>query len=500
MATSWMHSLSVCFDKTSSQFPGEKLLLLTDIDGAIIDMRHLILQLLWAYDREHSTSYFERLQLEDIDVHENDLELLLQEQKLSKRARKRIMAWYLEKRWSPEAIREMHRPFEGVLEMIRWFQLQPNTYVGLVTGRPEALREDTLHSLNQLGKPHRVHFEDDLLFMNQGEWEDGVPEVKVAGLRHFQEQGYHIFAFIDNEPDNLKALAKADPDSGMLLLHANTIFRSERVPRGTVRGKEYRLTELIPHENALPTHVQLAWHGVNDEPNLRQFLASDVRWAEVDVQLDPEGVDVILRHDSFAKIPLVAEERWLTLEAALKKIKKHDRAVKLDLKAGDVVLDSVLRLVEVYKFQDEDLWFNANVEDLKEAGFQRLKSAHPKSILQAPIDFLRPLILATPERAHETLEMLTSWGINRFSISWKRPDLRELFDQMDRWGYQVNIYSVPDLETFLQAILLLPRSVTSDFNFPQWQYYGRGSGQDADYLTYQIARARKRLSRVRTKH
>jgi hypothetical protein len=493
-----MHSLSVCFDKTSSQFPGEKLLLLTDIDGAIIDMRHLILQVLWAYDREHSTSYFERLQLEDIDVHENDLELLLEEQKLSKRARKKVLAWYLENRWSPDAIRELHRPFEGVLEMIRWFQLQPNTDVGMVTGRPEALREDTLHSLNQLAKPYRVHFEDDLLFMNQGEWEDGVPEVKVAGLRHFQEQGYHVFAFIDNEPDNLKALAKADPDSGMLLLHANTIFQSKRVPRGTVRGKDYRLAELIPHENALPTHVQLAWHGVNDEPNLRQFLASDVRWAEVDVQLDPEGVDVILRHDSFAKTRLVAEERWLTLDTVLKKIKKHDRGVKLDLKAGDVVLDSVLRLAEDYKFQDEDLWFNANVEDLKEAGFQRLKSAHPKSILQAPIDFLRPLILATPERAHETLEMLTGWGINRFSISWKRPDLRALFDQMDRWGYQVNIYNVPDLEAFLQAILLLPRSVTSDFNFPQWQYYGRGSGQDADFLTYKIARARKRRTRVRT--
>jgi hypothetical protein len=334
--------------------------------------------------------------------------------------------------------------------------------------------------------------------MNKGEWEDGIPEVKVAGLRHFQEQDYHVFAFIDNEPDNLKALAKADPDSGMLLLHANTIYQSRRVPRGTVRGKHYRLAELIPHENALPSHVQLAWHGVNDDSNMRQFLASDVRWAEVDVQQDLKGVEVILRHDSFANAPMLADERWLTLKSALKKIKKHDRAIKLDLKAGDVVLDSVLETIRGLRFQDKDLWFNANIEQLKEAGFRRIREEHPDSILQAPIDFLRPLMLVTPEKAHETLEMFVDWGISRFSISWVRPDLRKLFDQMDQWGYEVNIYNVPDLEAFLQAVLLLPRSVTSDFNFPQWQYYGRGSGQDLNYVTYQIQRAKKRLNRVQT--
>ena len=90
MATSWMQSLASCYERTQSESPGEKLLLLADIDGAIIDMRHLILQLLWAYDREHSTSYFERLRHEDIDVHENDVELLLEEQKLSKRTQKKI--------------------------------------------------------------------------------------------------------------------------------------------------------------------------------------------------------------------------------------------------------------------------------------------------------------------------------------------------------------------------------------------------------------------------
>ena len=33
---------------------------------------------------------------------------------------------------------------------------------------------------------------------------------------------------------------------------------------------------------------------------------------------------------------------------------------------------------------------------------------------------------------------------------------------------------MPDLEAFLEAALLLPASVTADFNFPEWNYDGRG--------------------------
>jgi hypothetical protein len=55
---------------------------------------------------------------------------------------------------------------------------------------------------------------------------------------------------------------------------------------------------------------------------------------------------------------------------------------------------------------------------------------------------------------------------------------------MDQWGFEVNIYDVPDLEAFLQAVLLLPRSITSNFNFPQWHFYGKSAlenGRLADY-------------------
>jgi hypothetical protein len=69
------------------------------------------------------------------------------------------------------------------------------------------------------------------------------------------------------------------------------------------------------------------------------------------------------------------------------------------------------------------------------------------------------------------------------------PHVRLLFDRLDDWGYEMNIYAVPDLEQFLRAVLLLPRSITADFNFPEWHYFGRGAGQRGLYHRYQLERS-----------
>jgi hypothetical protein len=59
-----------------------------------------------------------------------------------------------------------------------------------------------------------------------------------------------------------------------------------------------------------------------------------------------------------------------------------------------------------------------------------------------------------------------------------------MFETLSGWDYEVNFYGVPDLEGFLEAVVLLPGSVTSDFNFPQWNYYGRGSGESGHRYRY----------------
>ncbi|HOO45986.1 MAG TPA: hypothetical protein PLM29_07145, partial [Deltaproteobacteria bacterium] len=87
--------------------------------------------------------------------------------------------------------------------------------------------------------------------------------------------------------------------------------------------------------------------------------------------------------------------------------------------------------------------------------------------------FMGLFMLTSPRGAHKSLEMFARWGISRFSISWKMRNSRKIIHCLQNWGYEVNIYNVPDLEAFLQAVLTMPRSITSYFNFPKWFMDGR---------------------------
>ena len=482
---SWMNALADCYLQIGTQYPDEPRMLVSDIDGTIIDMRYLVLSVLQSYDEARGTAYFTRVRPSDVTVHENKVEQLLERVAVPASERKAVVDWYLEHRWQEDTILAKHRPFPGVFPMIRWFQLQPNTSVGLLTGRPEKLRDVTLRSLNRLGDPHRVHFSDELLIMNSGEWDQDVEATKIAGLERFQALGYHVFAVIDNEPSMLEALAPEANKTGMLLLHADTIFESRpiSIPQGTARGNDYGLTDLVAGEEALPPKVQLVWHGVNDADNLRQFITSDVLWAEVDVRQDPAG-EFICRHDSFEVTPPLPDEDWLEFDEMVSEVAKHNRALKIDLKGGRDVLEEVLQIVVTKGFTEDRLWFNGEIEIAREEGFRRIRTVHPDAIVQCPVGWLSPLIIGAPSEAYRTLEMLTSWGISRFSVNWDHYLARESFEKLVGWGYEVNFYGVPDLEAFLEAVLLLPHSVTSDFNFPQWNRYGRGSGKEGRRFTY----------------
>jgi hypothetical protein len=206
-------------------------------------------------------------------------------------------------------------------------------------------------------------------------------------------------------------------------------------------------------------------------------------WAEIDVRYDPSG-ELILRHDSFETTPVRQDEEWLVYANAVTELANSEAGIKFDIKGGAKVLDQVLESVATLKLPDERLWFNADIQGIGEEGFRRIKATHPSAISQCPIGWLTPLIEAAPSEARRILELLVGWGMNRFSVDWMSPSAREIFETLAGWGYDVNFYGVPDLEGFLEAVVLLPCSVTSDFNFPQWNYYGRGSGQSGHRFTY----------------
>ena len=481
----WMSALAAHYEAMRRRYPDETLLLLFDIDGTILDMRHMSLYILRLYDLTHATSHFGNLTLDDISAYEGQIDRLLHSLGVPEDEHQDILAAYAEEEWSLLAIFESHRPFDGVLEVIRWFELQPDTRVGLNTGRPESMRGDTLQTLNRLGQSYRVHFESDLLWMAGPEFKGRVPQAKAAGVEHFEKRGYRVIVMIDNEPENLAAIHDRHTDDDLLLLHADTLFESTRnhLPAKAVAGNRYELTALIP-EQALPRRIQFVWHGVNDEANLRQFMASDINWAECDVILNPTGTRLLLRHDTFDDMRLWPGESIRALDPMLARLADSGRSIVFDLKEGGRAVDRLLRLLEAYWIDDSRLWFNGSVERLGEAGFRELRAAHPCATLQTPVDGIAELICGEPARAEEVLRTYRSWGISRLSIDWGNEHLRPCLTLLDQWGFDVNIYNVPNLEAFLQAVLWMPRSITSDFNFPQWYYFGRGSGAAGVYHTY----------------
>lgn len=469
ITNSWMRDLAFHYEMIRHTYPNDRLLIVFDIDGTILDTRHMIISILQGYDRAHDTRHFRFMTAEDIHIHENGIENLLDDLGIADPEKTDIIEWYILNFWSTDAILSSHRPFDGVLDVIRWFQLQPNTHIGLNTGRSEHMRSETLRVLNTLGAEYRVEFTSALLRMNA----DGdIAGSKIAGIRAFQDMGYRVIAMIDNEPSNLKALEQASLPVDMLLVHADTLFESapSQMPIGAVSGSRYDITELMGRKS-LPKHIEFVWHGVDDENILRQFLASNVSWAEMHIRLDPVDDSIVVRRRSFTEALRTPGESTVKLEYFLSVLKDAGKGVKLDIKESGL-LDRVSRLLKDMGFADNRIWVNRGLSELNTSGFRRTLESFPGAVMQCPVDSLAYLIISSPTEAKRYLSMYTRWGVNRFSVNWHTSECRRIVTQLQNWGYDVNVYNVPDLESFLQAALLLPKSITSYFNFPKWFYTG----------------------------
>jgi hypothetical protein len=244
---SWMKRLAVHYRMMRTLYPDDRLMVVFDIDDTILDLRHMILHVLASFDRHHDTNYFDNLSVHNIDVGEMEVRWMLSSMGIPRREQRKVEEWFRRHSWSATVICHGHRPFPGAMSVIRWLQSQENTFVGLNTGRPEYMREETLVSLNAIGKPQAVAFSDNLLFMNAYREMDRIPESKVDGMKRFQALGFRIVGFVDNEPENLKAVGEFDRRGETLLLHADTFFSSDRglMPNTAVSGKVYDISELV---------------------------------------------------------------------------------------------------------------------------------------------------------------------------------------------------------------------------------------------------------------
>lgn len=465
----WMEKLSLHYKEMKQQYPEDKMLLVFDIDGTILDVRYMVQDILLAFDRHFHTSHFCDLDIDDIPSSSDPLDIVLEQQQIGVKTCAEIRQWYAKKRWVPYTILQSHRPFRGVLEVMRWFQMQKNTFIGLNSARPEAVREDTLWCLNELGKEFRLQFSSELLHLNHHEaleakgGHDSVERSKIDGLRHFQSKGYRPIAMVDNEYKNLDAVGSLQEFEEVLLLHPTKILNTQRrgATNQVISGQDYELKELFRKEE-LPSHVQFVWQKVSDQASLEKFLQVDVHWAETDVIICPKKDSLALQTKNLHYSNHILFEESLSLEDLLEPINNKGRGLKINLEGGAPLINKIAHF-SLYLSKLQSLWFEAPIDTTGKHSFEHLRKMFPNAVLQTQIDFLGTVLEHMPEHAKSILSELHSWGINSFSLTWNAKHRSKIIEACDRWGFTVHISEVKTLESFLQSVLLLPSSISVDF-------------------------------------
>jgi hypothetical protein len=311
---------------------------------------------------------------------------------------------------------ERSRPRPGVADVVRLFEMQPLTRVAVVSDkRPE--------DLDAALRDYDVAF--DPAFVRPSE-------------QDLRQDGHQIAARIDSPPERRDDGGPVEPDEP----------------------------------------VELVWHRVNHPIVLRQFLASPIRWAEIDVRLDDRGRLIV--HHGDLDTGADDEDDHTTADEIFDEFRQAGKGLNLDIKDPDA-LGATLDGVADHGFPDEDVWANGRIDQLGEDGMRSVKKRFPNSRLQCPLEFLGQVAAAMPDEARRIVDRVRSWGVDRFSLAWTHPDTPMLRDRLDDWGLDTNLYAITDLEQVLAAVVTVPRSLTADFTLPEWHYFGRGGGNDGEF-------------------
>jgi len=195
--------------------------------------------------------------------------------------------------------------------------------------------------------------------------------------------------------------------------------------------------------------IELVWRHLNGPPDLRPFLASDVRWAECDARSEPADA--------------AGAHRDRELSGWLADIAASGRAARIELTQAGPMLDGVLGAAKSSTIRGRDLWFSAAVDAIGgRKGFKLLASSYPRARLSVPVDDLAPWLLVAPKETFGLLDGIRAWGIRWLSVSGRTPSLRQVVHLLTEDGWQTDVRDVGDDVQMRKAVASRPTSITAD--------------------------------------
>lgn len=240
----------------------------------------------------------------------------------------------------------------------------------------------------------------------------------------------------------------------------------EDISNTAVKFSEIRSDiETVIAEGLYPCYIQLVRSGVNNRSELQGFLSSDMKWAEMDIWLNPASDSIILRDFSFEKKPPLVNETFFSLEDCLVPLFKYGRGAKINIREGGMVLDFLKKKIDYYNVDGSNLWFSSGIEYITGHNFIDLAQSYPGATLECDVNFLIPVFRESVDKVSGILSLLSSWGINRFSLSRDSTDEKKDFiNYLEEKGLNVHLSNVAEIESLIKVILLHPCSVSCDFN------------------------------------
>jgi hypothetical protein len=477
----WLRALARHVAQARLDHPEDELLVLFDVDGTLLDFRAGLVDLLERFDEEHGSTLFTGVRLDEVRLEEAHLRRLFEARGVPYHLRRELLARAERLGWSPRAVLGAHQPFLGMLEILRWFQSQPQVHVAFITERPEERREETIQALSTLGATYGLRFPEDLLFTagsiggpgaeiaaaeatslgtvtaagvgalpaaaaGESIPEQGRPMVKQDGVRHFQRRGFRVVAVVDDRADHLEAIRRdlGRPDLLLLQTKGLTISLPSLAQR---RG-----------EAAVP---QVVWRGLEDLAALGQFLGSPLQWAELPLERSAAGELVVSRRRS--------QGRPLVLEEILGSFAQCGKGLRLQLVEGGALLSRTLFALRQSGFPAERIHFVLAPDTLGRAGFQRVMEELPGAVRIVPLGFLSVVAAIAPDQARAVLQQLRSWAVERVTVALADPHLKILEQLAQEAGFAVELDAGEDLADYICALSSAPRAVISEFGCEHWR-------------------------------